>query len=202
MKKRKIDILNVIGVLLLLFGVTLASYDYLTRYFQRMALQQELSEFLNAPSITEETDFDKPTEGTDASRWGTIRIDKLSVNHIIAKTKDWSLLNRYVVAWESSPNPPENGNFAIAGHNGNCASCVFRDFDKLEIGDEVVLTRNQVSYTYKITSNTIVEATDTSVLDHTPDQATITLVTCKDQITNDPYRRIVKGELISQKASS
>lgn len=194
--KRKLNVLNIIGVLLIFIGLSIFAYDYGTRFFERRSQQKELSDFLNAPLLSEGDDFEKPTEGSDADRWGTIKIDKLGVNHIIAKSSDWSLLNRYVVAWEKSPNPPEKGNFAIAGHNGNCASCVFRDFDKLELGDTVELMHQKVVYTYSITQIYIVEATDLSVLDDTPDKSTLTLVTCKDQITNDPYRLIVKAELI------
>lgn len=193
-KGKKVNILGILGFAFILVGLGIISYDFGTRYLDRVSQQNELKEFLNAPSLGED-DFDKPTEGTDAQRWGTIKIPKLGVNHIVAKTSDWTLLNRYVVAWENSPNPPGNGNFAIAGHNGNCASCVFRDFDKLEKGDIVELNDKSNTYRYTISSVSIVEATDTSVLNDTPNAATLTLVTCKDQITNDPYRRIVKAEL-------
>lgn len=195
-KRRKIDVLNVLGVLLIIVGLSIFAYDYGTRFFERQSQQKELTDFLNAPLLSEGDDFEKPSEGSDVDRWGTIKIDKLGVNHIIAKSNDWSLLNRYVVAWEKSPNPPEKGNFAIAGHNGNCASCVFRDFDKLENGDTVQLTHGKDVFTYKITKIYIVEATDLSVLDDTPNESTLTLVTCKDQITNDPYRLIVKATLV------
>lgn len=194
--KRKPNIINILGVIFICIGLTIFAVDFFTRYFERQSQQQELMDFLNAPLLSEDDNFESPSEGTDEQRWGTIKIDKLGVNHIVAKSSDWSLLNRYVVAWENSPNPPSNGNFAIAGHNGNCASCVFRDFDKLELGDTVELMREKVVYTYKITKIYIVEATDLSVLDDTPDKATLTLVTCKDQITNDPYRLIVKAELV------
>lgn len=195
-KRRKLNLINILGVIFICIGLTIFSVDFLTRYFDRKSQQQELMDFLNAPLLSEDEDFEAPSEGSDAARWGTIKIDKLGVNHIIAKSSDWSLLNRYVVAWENSPNPPEKGNFAIAGHNGNCASCVFRDFDKLETGDIVEITREKITYQYAITKIFVVEATDLSVLDDTPDASTLTLVTCKDQIVNDPYRLIVKAELI------
>lgn len=195
-KKRKIDIFRILGVLFILVGLTIMAVDFGTRFLDRRSQQNELQDFLNAPLLSDDDDFNVPSEGNDANRWGTIKISKLGVNHIIAKSNDWSLLNRYVVAWENSPNPPSNGNFAIAGHNGNCASCVFRDFDQLELGDTVELNDKTNNYTYEITDIYIVEATDLSVLDDTPDAATLTLVTCKDQITNDPYRMIVKAILV------
>ncbi|QIK69089.1 sortase [Erysipelothrix sp. HDW6C] len=194
-KKRKLNLLTVVGVIMIVVGLGIVAYDVGTKYFDRRSQQQELQDFMNAPLLND--DGELPTEGVDVNVWGTIQIDKLGVNHLIAKTNDWNYLSRYVVAWESSPNPPAKGNFAIAGHNGNCASCVFRDFDKLEIGDEVKLNDKTSTFVYEITDIFTVDATDVSVLNDTPDEATITLVTCKEQMTNDPNRVIVKGRLVN-----
>ncbi len=191
---RKPDWLNIIGILLILTGLTIGGIDLFTKYTDRRDQAQELQDFMKAPQLTDTSEM--PEEDANKNVWGAITIDKLGVNHLIAKTNDWSYLNRYVVAYESSPNPPENGNFAIAGHNGNCASCVFRDFDKLETGDTVKLDDKVNTYVYKIEKIFTVFHTDVSVLDHTPNEATLTLITCTRQSTEDEYRTIVKATLV------
>lgn len=191
---RKPDWLNIIGILLILAGLTIGAVDLITKYTERRDQEKELQDFLNAPLLTDSSEM--PTEDANMNVWGAITIDKLGVNHLVAKTNDWSYLNRYVVAYENSPNPPANGNFAIAGHNGNCASCVFRDFDKLEIDDVIKLDDKTNTYVYKITKIFVVPQTEVSVLDDTPDEATLTLITCTIQSTEDENRTIVKASLV------
>ncbi|WP_159649195.1 sortase [Erysipelothrix aquatica] len=195
-KKKKVNVLGIIGILMTVLGLSIIVYDVGIKYFERKSQEQELQNFMNAPLLSENSEL--PAETVDANVWGYIVIEKLGVNHLIAKTNDWNYLSRYVVAYESSPEPTGNGNFAIAGHNGNCASCVFRDFDKLEIGDEVILNDKKNTYTYRIEDISTVHHTDVSVLNDTPDSRTLTLITCTEQTTVDPWRTIVKATQISE----
>lgn len=179
---------------MIVIGLGIVAFDLSTKYLERRSVSKELEAFMEAVA---EPSGEMPSEGSDANVWGTIEIDKIGVNHLIAKTNDWSYLNRYVVAYESSPNPPANGNFSIAGHNGNCASCVFRDFDKLEKGDSVRLNDKENTYTYEIKEIFEVYYDEVSVLNDTPDKQTLTLITCTEQSNYSKYRTIVKAEMVS-----
>lgn len=192
--KKKRSFLGIVGTIMIIVGLGFIAWDFGTTYIQRKSIEKEMQDFFNAPLLTD--DDSVPKEASDKDLWGMIQIDKLDINFPIIKSDDWSYLNRYLVAWEQSTNPPEKGNFSIAGHNGRCASCVFRNFDKLEKKDTIRLVDKENIYTYEIYDIFKVFYTDTSVLNETKDKTTITLVTCTEQTTYDEYRTIVKGELI------
>ncbi len=192
--KKKRSFLGIVGTIMIIVGLGFIAWDFGTTYIQRKSIEKEMQDFFNAPLQTD--DDSVPKEASDKDLWGMIQIDKLDINFPIIKSDDWSYLNRYLVAWEQSTNPPEKGNFSIAGHNGRCASCVFRNFDKLEKKDTIRLVDKENIYTYEIYDIFKVFYTDTSVLNETKDKTTVTLVTCTEQTTYDEYRTILKGELI------
>lgn len=88
--------------------------------------------------------------------------------------------------------PGYNDNSVIAGHRGT----TFRNLDKLIIGDFIIITTNQGSFTYEVNDIRIVEADDETVIVSTP-QALLTLVTCYpfDWIGAAPKRYIVTAKL-------
>lgn len=88
--------------------------------------------------------------------------------------------------------PGYNDNSVIAGHRGT----TFRKLDKLILGDFIIITTNQGSFTYEVNEIRIVEADDETVIVSTP-QALLTLVTCYpfDWIGAAPKRYIVTAKL-------
>jgi sortase A len=96
-------------------------------------------------------------------------------------------------AWIDSP-----GNLGIAGHRDG----FFRDLKDIEVGDSIDMLTHQGNSEFVVSSITIVDPTDVSVLAPT-DASTITLVTCYPFyfVGNAPKRYIVKGELVSTQVS-
>ena len=95
--------------------------------------------------------------------------------------------------WIDSP-----GNLGIAGHRDG----FFRVLKDIEIGDSIDMLTHQGSTEFVVSSITIVDPTDVSVLATTDDQS-ITLVTCYPFyfVGHAPKRYIVKGELVSKQVS-
>ncbi|AGN25012.1 sortase [Erysipelothrix rhusiopathiae] len=196
-KKKKFNLFGFLGIMMILAGLGIIIYDVGSSYLEREALKRELQDFLNAP--LPQDDSDGPSK-QETDKWGSIEIEKLDINHLIVKSDDWGYLNRYVVAWNRSIDPPGEGNFSIAGHNGRCASCVFRDFEKIEKGDTIKLHRKEdnTTYIYKVYDNFEVPYTDTSVLNDDESRgATLTLVTCTEANDYSVNRTIIKAELES-----
>ena len=196
-KKNKVSLLNIVGVAMIIFGLGFIAWDLGSTYFERKAIDNEMQEFFNAAQLGEEQTM--PGEVKDNELWGMIEIEKLDLKFPVIQSDNWDYLNRYVVAWEQSVTPPGEGNFSIAGHNGRCASCVFRNFEKLEKKDTIKLTDKENTHTYEIYDIFEVFHTDTSVLNDTPGETTVTLVTCTEQTHYDEYRTIVKGRLVDSK---
>lgn len=188
-KRRKLSVLGVVGILLIVTGVSMIGYRLVSDYLENKSINAELNDFFDRPYV----DTGELPEEVDSEAMGVISIDSIGVNHLIMQSDNWDYLNRYVVAWPD--RSLDSGNFAIAGHNGACASCVFRDFDKLQNGEVVKITTHDKVYTYEIFEIKTVIYTDMSVLDEFPGKTTLTLVTCSRPSTYDEFRVIVHAEL-------
>ena len=90
------------------------------------------------------------------------------------------------------------GNLGIAGHRDG----FFRVLKDIEIGDSIDMLTYQGNKEFAVSSITIVDPADVSVLAPT-DDSTITLVTCYPfyYVGHAPKRYIVKGELLSNRVS-
>ncbi|VXB69387.1 Peptidase C60 [Bacillus sp. 349Y] len=86
-----------------------------------------------------------------------------------------------------SDQTPGKGNFTIAGHRGYRGDRHFRQLPEVEAGEKVLLHQGSTTYEYIIDSTTIIDPTDTHVLDDQPNKNQITLVTC----TLDGTQRII-----------
>jgi sortase A len=103
--------------------------------------------------------------------------------------------------------PWQNGaNVYIAGHRlgfpGTRSWLVFRDLDKLENGDEVILTdANGTRYTYEVFKEFTFGPNETRVLDAVEGRDVVTLQSCT--LPNYARRLAVQAELtaVSEKAS-
>lgn len=119
-----------------------------------------------------------PTPGPEQALG--IRIAAIGVNAPIVQGDGWEELRRGVGQHIGSANPGRPGNLVLTGHNDIYGE-VFRDLDKLEEGDEVIIYSANNSYTYVVTETQIVAPTDIEVMEPTP-EATLTLISCY------PYR--------------
>lgn len=72
------------------------------------------------------------------------------------------------------------GNYTLAGHHMNRSDLLFSPLYKVEIGAVVYLTDLSMIYEYEITEQRTIEATEVSVLEDTPNETTLTLITCDD----------------------
>jgi sortase A len=96
--------------------------------------------------------------------------------------------------------PGQIGNFVVSGHRTTYAA-PFKEIDELERGDEIVVDAREARYTYRVTSQDIVDPTEVDVLapvpgkpDIRPIRAYITLSTCHPEYSA-AQRLIVYGVL-------
>jgi sortase A len=102
--------------------------------------------------------------------------------------------------YPSTQMPGHEGNSAIAGHR-TTYSHPFGDLDQLAVGDEIRLVTVQGDFHYKVTELRVVDPTEVSVLDPSPDPArpghdlaTLTLTTCNPKYSAE-QRLIVHAQL-------
>ncbi|GAA0120222.1 class D sortase [Clostridium perfringens] len=213
---------NVLGILLIVAGVSLIGVTIWMKYDtyrQQQAvldsfrnLQFDVPEGENKDRETLEEDTKENSDEKNIADKGEVEKDKKPEKAQLEEGKGIAILNipkinleigiiegvryediKYVVGhFPGSPMPGEKGNFSIAGHRISYFGQAFKDIDKLEKGDKVKVTYNGKEYTYEVTYMYEVTPDETEALNPTKD-ATITIVTCTTDAKN---RVIVKGKLV------
>ena len=118
-------------------------------------------------------------------------IGKLDIQVPVFDGADDLNLNRGVARIRGTAQVGADGNLGIAGHRDG----FFRGLKDIEIGDTIELETTRGAISYAVSSITIVEPSDVSVLAPTSGR-TLTLVTCYPfyYVGHAPKRFIVKAE--------
>jgi len=132
-----------------------------------------------------------PTQGPRQA----IQIDIPAIavhNWPIVQGDGWEQLKKGVGQHIGSANPGENGNVVLAGHDDVFGE-VFRDLDKLQPGNQIILYTMQQQYIYLVTETRIVEPSQVEVMNSTGDP-TVTLISCYPYMV-DSKRIVVFAKL-------
>lgn len=116
---------------------------------------------------------------------GVIQIPKIELIYAIVEGSDAAEIGVAIGHMSSTAQLGEIGNCALAGHRGGYSGPYFKNLDKLEIGDEVIITNTkQQVFTYKVTETMIVQPDEVWVIEDTGEEvAMLTLVTCENSGT-------------------
>lgn len=125
-----------------------------------------------------------------ASLVGRIRVPRLKLSAIVREGVDSRTLRRAVGHVPGTALPGEPGNAALAGHRDT----FFRALEDVRAGDRILVETPSGPFEYVVRDTRVVEPTDVSVLDPTPER-TLTLVTCYpfQFIGTAPQRFIVRA---------
>ena len=105
-----------------------------------------------------------------------VQIPAIGVDAPIVQGDGWEQLKKGVGQHLGSANPGIRGNLVLAAHNDIFGE-IFRDLDRLNPGDLVIIYTNQRSFTYIVVDTQIVAPTMVEVMAPT-NQATTTLISC------------------------
>jgi sortase A len=123
-----------------------------------------------------------------------IELPRIGVDNIVVAGVDKNDLKKGPGHYPETPMPGQLGNSAIAGHRTTFGQPFF-DVDKLENGDEIVVTTLAGRFVYRVTGQEIVSPSDYQVIATTdPTVATLTLTSCHPKYTARE-RIIVYAEL-------
>ena len=126
---------------------------------------------------------------------GLIEIPKIKVSAAILEGTDDSALQYAVGHYPGFGEIGQAGNYVLLGHRNYVYGHFFRNIDKLEADDQIIITKGTDVYTYSVTESFVVKPEEVWVLEQTED-ATITLITCTP-IGTYTDRLIVKGVLLN-----
>lgn len=85
------------------------------------------------------------------------------------------------------------GNYALASHHMKDPSLLFSPLDRVEKGQEIKISDDTGTYTYKIVEKRVISAKDVYVIDEVDGHTLITLITCH---AKGEDRLMVQGELV------
>jgi sortase A len=112
-----------------------------------------------------------------------IEMPRIGVDKIVVAGVDKDDLKKGPGHYPETPLPGQLGNSAIAGHRTTFGQPFF-DVDKLDSGDEIILTTLSGRYVYRVTGQQIVSPSDYQVIATTdPTRATLTLTSCHPKYT-------------------
>jgi sortase A len=146
---------------------------------------------------------DQPTVGpsiaapNDGNPVGFLRIPKIGLNKVIVQGTSESDLRQGPGHYPGTPLPGEQGNAAIAGHRTTYGA-PFYNLDELKLGNSIVVTTVQGTFTYHVISTVIVSPSDTAVVGNTSTPE-LTLTTCNPRFSAST-RLVVHAQLVGNAA--
>lgn len=116
-----------------------------------------------------------------------IQIAAIKIDAPVVQGTGWEQLKKGVGQYIGSANPGQTGNMVLSAHNDVYGE-LFRDLDKLQPGDQVVVYTQQRQYVYIVDRTQIVEPTAVEVMAPTG-APTATLISCYPYLVDN--QRIV-----------
>ncbi len=120
----------------------------------------------------------------------SVGIEKIKISSNV-ESSDENIYNQYlkngVAHFKGTPLPGDGGNSFIYGHSAvnsffnshpNLPETIFTKLEDVDIGDLVVIGRDDNMLSYTVRRKNIVEAEDFSVLKPSQNKETVTLMTC------------------------
>lgn len=168
-------------------------------YNDMKAYNQELYESgqidLKDPFSYETPSFDLTEYGFKNNVAGIINIPKINeeLPLYLGANKENMTKGAVVLGETSMPTGDINSNVVIAAHRGYRGIKMFRDIEKIELDDEIIITTPYDSLIYKVTEIKIVEKDDIGEIFIKEGKDMITLVTCHPY-TQNTHRYLVFAE--------
>ena len=133
----------------------------------------EIPEHLR-PLVQSLADLPVPTPGPKQAI--RIQIPAIGIDYPVVQGDGWEQLKKGIAQRLGTPDPGETGNMVVSAHNDIFGE-IFRDLDKLQDGDTVVVFTSQRTYTYVVRQTQVVEPTQVEVMAPTQEPV-ITLISC------------------------
>jgi sortase A len=182
-----------------LLGVGVAAYSYASRYVYQAYANREFDRTLAAQNAAPShlPDSAKAHRFAAGSRTliGRIAIQRLGISAMVREGIDDRTLGLAVGHIPLTAMPGETGNVGLAAHRDN----LFRNLKAVARDDEITLTTLDNTYIYRVTSFTVVNPEDVSVLAPQAGERMLTLVTCYPFyfVGHAPKRFVVRARQVS-----
>ena len=180
--KKSIKIIKLVLIIMLSIVSSIAIYNYFKyNYNKNYIITTKIENNYKTPPIIKEKDLLMKNN----NYIGYIKIDKYNINKFIMLGTSDNILNKNVVGLYKylKDLDSKTGITLLAGHNN---IYVFKNLNKLKIGDEEIIGSKFYTYKYKVVSKKIIKKDDYSIFEG-GDERVIILLTC----VSDDLRLVV-----------
>lgn len=153
-------------------------YEQMTEYNQQIFAEKQKN--LCDPWSYEQSSFDLTEYGIEDNVAATIEIPRMDVElpvYLGATTENMAL-GAVQLGQTSLPVGGENTNCVIAAHRGYRGIPMFREIEKLQLGDKVVIRNFWETLIYEVSEIAIIYPSDIDEILIRPGEDMVTLLTC------------------------
>lgn len=183
--------LLIIGSLLIVIGICLIGIKIFLNISENYREKEAISKFYEKQeNLNVSTDtVEKQLEDTTSKEVklnvieyiAILKIPKINLERgLVSKDSKYNNVEENIQILKESSFPDEDrGNVILAAHSGTGRIAFFKDLNKLEKGDEVILLYNGKTYIYKVNEIETVKKTGKVTITKDKDMTALTLITCK-----------------------
>ena len=175
MKKRKLK-----GLLVLLIGAIIFFYPFFSISVDDYIEEKETSNFLKTVFNAESEEKKNVIKEKDVDEIGELFIPALEQNFKVYKNADMNKISKGVALLNKSDiqKKGEGTRCIIAGHRGYYNKRMFKDIDKLKIGDTVYLKYSNSIEKFRVSGSDLIKETEWEKLEPVYGRDMLTLITC------------------------
>ena len=184
LKRKNKSWLIIIGSLIFLSGLFIIVKDYYSNKQIENKEEQAIAEYYNIEETVSTEEPEKEEVVKDRMKINYIailKIPKINLERGLVDPNSYLNNVNYNLEIVNGSDMPDvrNGNMIIAGHSGTARVSYFRNLDKLELGDYIIIDYNNNSYKYKIVEIYDIDKNGYAEINKENNSTTITLITCR-----------------------
>lgn len=159
-------------------GLCKYAYNFSNRIVKNYSYNKD-----NLKTSNNYVDLFQDNDIEDNDYLGFLNIPKIDVNRYLYRidSKENTVDKNVQVIKESDMPDKDGGNFILAAHNGNSPIAYFHNLDKLDLGDEVMVSYKGIDYRYVVSNKYDVQKTGKVTIKRDKTKKTITMITCKGE---------------------
>lgn len=199
-----------IGIIMIMTGILLLSFYFAYYFGISNKEKEEIDNYITETSIIDESNISQEETNEEIIEEvkqeeqkqvvqkldykAILEIPKINLNNgLVETTKNFDSINYAISIDKNSNYPNENGNFILYAHSGSSRIAFFKNLNKVDISDNVVVYYEGIKYTYQITNKYEIEKNGKLKVFKYEGKKLITLLTC---ISNTNKQVVLIGEQI------
>lgn len=181
--KRKANLINIIGFLLLFLGVGISVYIISINYFNAKFEEEHIESYLNQYDNDGNFVLHKQSSVVNnQSKYdyvAILEIPKINLKKgLVMSTNDFKSINYAISIDQNSNMPNEEGNLILYAHAGNNRTSYFKNLNKLIVDDNVNVYYLGKNYSYRVNKKYEIEKTGFFALNENYSKYNLILITC------------------------